>query len=526
MKIDSLDKSYKWFYWVIIMLVFTVLGVVIWSLNKGILFSDDAFYLFHNNPDNYIISVTNWHKVYKPFLLDNFIWDRYFITSLLAISAFFLGITASKYFQFSFPGWLIGLMCAGAQFILYAPVGFTPNYITINSVIFIALIIFFILHLQYNKRIYLYFSGFLFGVLPFVMITNSLYFLPLVLVLYMTGRDRFFQSLLIFSLGILSFFLLYFTIIERPQIFIEKFKEALDFMRFDEGHGIVGIINWHKGIIYHFLGGLLLLLYFLLTYGHQMNKYLKKGFITILILYAGYILYISLFNSYYIFYTTSFYLLSIWILSKIKISKVDPKIYLTLLFLITPYFAALGTDVNFFVRSAFYFPFLLLSIFALIYITGYYKIIKVLGILLFIVFINFMSLPFRGTWEGYKLVEQNKKFTTTSGTEIFLDQSRHDQLEELKPFLKNQENIIVSHYKLWGYVYLLDATPPFIYYRTNSYIKFYLDKNNIPGESLILLEKKDEPFEEGFLAEITRGEIKDFHKIDLKEFVIYSKKKL
>src|SRR5690606_26465779 len=78
---------------------FLVLFVMFWSVDKGMIFSDEAFYIFHHDPDLHKIRFSNWHVLYSPLIFANFIFTKYVLLGIMCFSAFLLGYNSSRYFK-------------------------------------------------------------------------------------------------------------------------------------------------------------------------------------------------------------------------------------------------------------------------------------------------------------------------------------------------------------------------------------------------------------------------------------------
>lgn len=503
-------------------ILFSVLTIIVWSINKGMIFSDEAYYLFRTLPDLKIIGNSYWHIIYSPFIFENFIITKLLLVIIIGVSAYFMGNVTAKYLELPISPVLVGIWCVIAQFILISPSGYSPNYMTINSIIFNLIIVFLSLFMTYKKRVYLIFLGFFFASLTFVMITNNILVFPLLAIIYLSDKGKFWINCLWIFLGIISLQLVYFIFLQGIREFYNGIIEAMEYMDHDKTHGPKGMIIWHYHFIRDFLiAVILLLIAFSKLYKIQIVKYILFG---ISVIYSIYLLYGGVTHKFAIFPTLIFYFIAGWLLVIYLKGKREYhiKFWFCILLLILPYFASFGTDVNLFIRSTVYFPFILIGSLYLGLsqnsLTSKFGITIFLSVF-FLATLTFFSYPFRSNWEGYKLVEQTEKFEG-NGYTIFLDKYRFNNLKEIYPHLNNERNVLTSYPRAWGYVFNSGATPPYLYYRPNEFTINYIKGNDIPLTELKLLEDKSNPFDDKFINKLLEGNF-TLRKIELSNYNIY-----
>lgn len=471
--------------------------------------------------------MTYWHILYYPFILDDYICTKYLLVFLTGSSAFLMGYAASSYFKFSLSPVLIGIWCLIAQFVLYSPTGITPNHTSINVIIFNIIIICLSFFLLYKKNIFLFMTGFFFACLTFVMITNNIFIIPLLLFLYLNDRKGFLKHVIWIGLGCLTLFSIYFIFLQSPKEFITGILKYLEALKHDKNHGSSGLLIWH----YKLLMELLIPLFIIVFASTKLSRipWVKFILMGVSLLFLIYNIYIGIISRYTVFHLLSFYFIAgIILFYTIKENNTSIKTIFAVLLIILPYFASFGTDVNFFIKAVFYFPFILVgSLYLGLQLGSNKGEILTLGFIITFTLatLTYFSYPFRTSWDGfYKLIEQDQAIEFKGGT-LYLDRERFQNLKEAYPYLKWQDNVLVSDPRLWGYVLLSDAKPPYQYFEFSEYTLNYIEENNLPRESLLLIEDRGRPFEREMLDKIF-GNKYILEKIELADFNVYKVEKI
>ncbi len=511
------------FSWVIsITILIAVLYQVFWSLNKGMNFSDEAFFALRTISGNTKGGITNWHILYSPFILNNYLHTKYLLVILMSISTFLMGYGASSYLKFSLSPVLIGMWCVIAQFALFSPAGISPSHTSINIIIFNCIVASLSFFLLYKKNIYLFVVGFFFACLTFVMITNNIFILPLLLFLFLNDKKLFWKQVIWIGLGGLTLFSIYFIFLQSPQEFISGILTAIKALNYDKDHGISGIIIWHKILLWNMFIPLIIIV--IASTKLSRLPWSKYTLLVVSLLFLIYTIYNGITNKHNVFPVLSFYFLAAFIFIYTLQNKITIKTFFAILLLILPYFASFGTDVNFFFRSAFYFPFILLGCLYLGIQLNSKRgnlLISTFMITIIIAIITFLSYPYRTSWDGkYKLTEQDQAFEF-KGSILYFDKARFESLNEAHPYLRGEDNVLVSHQDLWGYVLLLDAKPPYYHYKFSEYTLKYIEENEVPIKDLLLLEDKDKPFEDDIIQKLL-GDKFYLKKVELSHFNVYT----
>lgn len=505
-----------------IAILIAVICVVIWSLDKGMIFSDEAFFVFSTIPGVEVLGMTYWHILYSPFILDNYIYTKCLLVFLAGSSAYLMGYSAASYLKFSLSPVLIGIWCVITQFALFSPTGITPNHTTINLIIFNCLITSLSFFLLYKKNIFLLLVGVFFASLTFVMITNNIFIIPLLLFLFLNDKKGFWKQIIWAGLGCLTLFSIYFIFLQSPQEFISGILKAIEALNYDKNHGSSGLIIWHKKLLMEILIPLILI-------AIAYTKFSRVPWIRYTLIIGStffllYTIYNGITNKYTLFPLLSFYFIVGFIIIYTPRRNITIKTFFAILLIILPYFASFGTDVSFFIKAIFYFPFILVgSLYLGFQLDSKKGNLLIIGFLvtLTIATLTFFSYPFRLSWDGYyKLIEQDQAFEFKGGT-FFFDSERFHNLKEAYPYLHEQENVLVSDPRLWGYVLLSDARPPYQYFEFSEYTLKYIEENEIPKKSLLLLEDREKPFKDETIQKLV-GDKFIIKKVQLSHFNIYT----
>ena len=522
------NKSFRWSF---VSMTLILLVVVFWSLDKGIVMLDEAFYMLHFQEGAYPIATSNWLQLAKPFYDGNLIHLRLLIFLSILLSSFSMGFVMSSFFKFDWPPFFTGMLTVFFQFVLAMPVQYVPNNATINLILInLSLLFFFSAFLAKDRRVFqfgfLFLSGLCLGFVPFAMITN----LPLlglfgITIILIYQKNRFLTPFLFWILGLASSVSIYFLFLQDWNEFLIKFKEAVEFGSFMSSHGIKPLLKWHYQLFVQFAGiPLALAILNVIMANNPLKEYFSQQIIKILTGVLVLFLVVSeVFSPFGVFSTTLFYslLFSLLWIGKAHFLPWKQEYWVLVLLLLIPYAAALGTDVPFQIRSVTYFPITFLLLIILIkkieirYFNLYFFSLAI------VLFLNFLTYPMRDGWARHKLVEQTIEYELPHGQgKMKLDKDIIDALEFLKPHVSPNDKVIISSANQWGLVYLLGAQMPVLaFWRNEAYTLHFLKDKNINKTDLILLEGKYNPFSEKFKNEFFEG--KEMKTIKTGDFTLY-----
>ena len=184
--------------------------------------------------------------------------------------------------------------------------------------------------------------------------------------------------------------------------------------------------------------------------------------------------------------------------------------------------------MNFVLRGVAYISVVFVGLFFLLKYSGNFKYRLFFNILLLIVFANFLRYPFIAGWT-YQIQKDQVYPVRVLGIDqnILLDQKRYELLKKMKDIVPNGSEVVVSHHLCWGYVYLLDLKPPYLYFDfyPNLFID-YIKENPHELNQLTFIELEDIPFPREFfkqLMSITNEEVQ-IKKVVIGESNVISEK--
>lgn len=513
----------------------TILCVMIWSLDRGLGMLDEAFYLLHLKEGVTYFALSSWPEFFKEFPIKELVWFRFSILLLMVASSLALGISFCRYWKIELPGWVIASFVIVAQFVWASPVQYVPNNATLNQILIYSSLASFFWGVNADsnlrRRVWLFISGAFIGFIPLVMITNTpiIGLIILLLVILFPSRKSV-SPVLLFLLGILTSWLIFFAFFQRPEDFLASISEARYYLKFVESHGLRNIVKWNYNAVIHFIGMPLVLVLLLLAFHYELPKSRNSRLLLALVGLAvlSFLLIGDVFSPISIFTTSLIYVLAVAGVVVYWDRQGDFRNAAVLVFfLLVPYFAALGTDVAFEVRSSGYA--LPLALVILATQTGNSNLFDwMFKGLISLAFLVFLSYPFRTGWIGYRLLDQNAKVELPDGAgEIKLSSTIVDTYESLVPYLNKQQNVIVSDPKALGFVYLGNATPLYLYFRlSDSFLFEYAKSRNIPWEEMTFLEVKNKPFSVNVTERIAELLITGSHRVvPLEDHTLYIPKK-
>lgn len=483
----------------IIALIGTVLlGYITYTnLGKGIIFNDEAYYLsyFKNKGEALSFDRTNYFRIFKFLYTPDIHRFRINTTTTLIISNFILYFCVLKYFkvkQYIFFFSLIGI------FIAFHTWGITNlslqqyigNTVLVNIGVSLILISFLL-----KKQFITFFAGFVLAFVLFDGNSHVVVLIPISLFLWLaTEKKKRITSALYYIAGILLGILIYFTMMDTTENFIYQLKFLKEYLVFHKKqHSKRFMVLW---CVYLFLNAILpmIIAYFLLRKAKFSAK--SIGILDKIIAVTGIltvILYFFILDFGYIIQILFTHLLVVrfWLLKDEPIANK----YLITLLLVIPYGLTFGSQIWFHVRLHVYIVYYFLLT-LICFIKLYRNISWVAGYTVVLLWITIMfpsRLAERG-WKDFAFAEQTEK-VKVNGYDLYLDKGRKKDLEDLRPYLENQPNVIYSSNHLLGYLYILNATPPIYYYFTlKDYINFIIKKTGKTPDDYIYIESNDYPF--------------------------------
>lgn len=447
------------------------LFIVFWSLNKGLVFADESFYLLHLQQPNGVVSFSEW-----PFYAQLIFPTDLFQIRILVISFFLfsVGILSFSVYRFFENIKLLEIFTIGiiGMFSFYSPVQFVPNYVTFNIILITLSTGLFLLMLQADskKKKYLFgiLTGFTFGPLIFIMITNIPFFGLMGFVILTYSKKEKISQILSIAIGIGLSIMFFFLCVRSFNNYMNDLKMAIDYLATDQSHGNSSMLDWVLNVIIYALKSIVpsALLFFMSIYLFK-NKFFKYSLfvfallIMIIELRANFLDDIKNINS----PTQIYVILFTIILGTLFLKRYKLSIILVFAIFI-PFFASLGTDVSFVIRSTVYIGISTIFAFCVVKIKENRKLL--LPFYLFMSFVLFRFLvqfPNRLGWHEYKLAEQNIPLKSIGiNQNIKLDTLKIERLKKLKSIIPINSKIAVSNNTLWGNAFLLSLNPLYLSY--------------------------------------------------------------
>lgn len=468
------------------------MGYIVYSnMDKGFIFNDEAFYLFHYRDHGSLptIDSTNFYRIFKFLFTENIYHFRIITYALLNISTFLVYSFAAKYYKLKVNAFLIGFLGITMNFVSWGISNIVLHQYISNTILINFALTFIFIFLIYNKSLSLIISGFCLGILLFNGIPHTIVIIPIAGFLFLNFWKKDRKIIFYIIAGGIMGIIFYFTFIEDFSKFISQFEWIKYYKQFHtKQHPKRFFIFWILKVSgFIFLPALLLIGY---LYKFSKNKIQHTNYFLIAL---GVIFVISyLFHpSIYINYVLLALLLYRYFLEDISLEKKTMLIVLSLI----PLGLSFGSGAYFEVRGTLYnlYYYLALSIIILsVYRVRIYAALIVLFIYQYLVFPNLLK---EKGWKDFIFTEQTEK-VQVNGYDLYLDKERRKDLEELRPYLQNQKDVIYSSNHLMGYLYILNAKPPIYYYFTlKSYVKFVLDKEHKTPDNCIYFESNDYPFQ-------------------------------
>ncbi|MDQ0591909.1 MFS family permease [Chryseobacterium ginsenosidimutans] len=466
------------------------------NLDKGFIFNDEAYYLsyYRNKGESLSFDRTNFFRIFRFLYTPNIYHFRIISITALVLSNFLLCFTAFKYLNFknnilvlSLLGIFIGFQSWNINNLIIQQ--YIGNTILVNVGVSLLLI-----SLISKRQIILVLSGFVLSFVLFNGNSHSIVIIP-ILVFFILADPRKWKSNMIYFLpGYILGIIVYFTFLDTLDNFIYQFKFLKEYLGFHKKqHSKTFMVLW---CVYLFLNAILpsaiaVLLLWRSKFSDKSIKILDKilaaiGIITLVLFIFS--------VEYYIF---AFIVFTHLLAVRFWYSKTESKEnkYLIILILIIPYCLSFGSQTWFHLRLSAYQFYYFLLIF--ICISRLYKnIFWIAGYLsaITLMIISFPSILHVKGWKDFIFTEQTEK-VKINGYDLYLDKGRKKDIEDLRPYLQNQSNVIYSSNHLMGYLYILNASPPIYYYFTlKDYIKFIIKKVNKTPDDFIYIESNDYPF--------------------------------
>ncbi len=461
------------------------------NLDKGLIFNDEAFYLFHFREYKNILTVdaTNFFRIFQGFYTENIYHFRLITYFLLNFSTFILFFLTARYFKLKTNPLWIGALGVAFNFLTWNASNIVLHQYIGNTILINFSLFFLISTLQNKKNYLLIFSGFFLGILLFDGIPHASVVAPVVLFLLFNFWKNHKKNILIFFVGILLAIGFYFGFIQKFSNFVEQFEYLKIYQQFHtKQHPKSFYVFWMAKVL-----GFLFVPGFLSVF--IIHRFVKDKIKTLNIIIAVFavitLISVLIYPFIYLNYFLLFLLIYRYIISDKEIEK---KSFLVLLFCI-PFCLAFGSGAYFDTRGDAYFIYYILALVIVLnnlYPIKYYWVFT--AFFVFQIFLFPKQFKEKG-WKDFVFSEQTEP-VKINGYNLYLDKGRKKDIEDLRPYLQNQKKIIYSSNHLMGYLFILNAKPPIPYYfALKNYVEFIIEKKDEKPDDYIYLESNDYPFD-------------------------------
>lgn len=534
------------FNYTIYIITSIVFAIIFWSLDKGLGFSDEAYFLMHLK-DIRTVHFSNWQEIFKIFHLTS-VFDLRIITIFLSvISALTLSFGTIIYSRFLFKYEtkisfaIIFCLSLLGQHLLIMPTRFVPNYsnlsiFILNTTIGLAFILISLTDKKY-KYLLSFVIGALSGLIPFIYITNIPFIILIVSVIFIhydfSFQKLFLDFLIFFIAGLLFSALLFFNLFLSFSQFIQLTLEANQILAFDQSHGFREIFHWLITTFGYFNIQVLIpaLAIFLIISSRKINHNKAISLIGWIAIgnFIFYLTFINLFRNYLGIFSPTLFIVFYLILFFKRLNTLNTDIKSVSFFcllIIIPFLGPLGTNVDIEYSSSWYMSSVFIGIYLLM-ISDRWRVPIVFETMMVLAFISFLSYPVKIGWAGYKIIDQTEKITPLGyGEPIYLDKERIKSLEQLKKIVKPGSQVIISSPELWGYVFMLNYIPPYVYYEFNKEELNYILKNPSKRDQFYYFEDNNVKFPDKFIINSMVSRSNDIDTIRIDDITIYKYKNI
>lgn len=465
--------------------------IVYTNLDKGLIFNDEVFYLFLYKDHQSLPTVdsTNFYRIFHFLFTENIFKFRVITYGLLNISTFILYFFTSKYYQLKVHPFLLGFLGIGFNFLAWGMSNIVLHQYIGNTILINLSLALIFIYLIYKKLFPLIISGAFLGLVLFNGIPHTIVVVPIALfLLYNFWKKDKKPIIYIIGGGILGI-LFYFTCIESFSKFVAQFEWIRYYQKFHtKQHPKRFFVFWILKVLGFFIIPASALIGYLIKFSKnkiQHTNYILIALATLSVI--SYFVYPFIYINYILF---SLLIYRYFLEPEISREKKTMLIVLTLL----PFGLSFGSGAYFEVRGpaySIYYYLTLIIVILSIYNSKVYGIFTAFFLYQCFVFPNLLK---EKGWKDFMFTEQTEKIKI-NGYDLYVDKGRKKDIEDLRPYLENQKNVIYSSNHLMGYLYILNAKPPIYYYFTlKDYIKFIIEKEGKTPDDFIYIESNDYPF--------------------------------
>ena len=476
-----------------------------WKLDRGLIFSDEGWYvtLLRDNPAQSL--QTRFHKLFQ-FGLQNDIYGMRLVLYALLLAAIMLfgysvyTLQKSKGLNNSFLNCLSFVALGSLQ----AHSISTPNYINLNLLFGLLAISFCLFYVSSKKNYYVAISAF-FASFLFTTQVLGIVIIPLLYLVIIFSAEKKISVTISFVIGILLFFCVFFGLIESPKELIGSVvNQTQDVVSKQSGdYGIFFLVKWSITSLSYIIKFLIAALLF-----YQGAKWFKQKQISAKWMYLVYtVMFIAIIGYFNVFvnphcHASSFknfnqlgipYFLSFLFIVE-GWEKLNKESYLVLLLLLfTPFALCLGTNTEFLARYSTFLVFLLPVIFVF---SKPNNTLKVIALVYFAItlFVSIFSVN-KANWLGERPSDQNIPVKTIGiNQKLKLTERNIKQLEFCQQSIE-EGTICYSSTKTWGIVALLGLKPASYSWKLpQADVMSSTILEQIPIHKIVVISSEDEKF--------------------------------
>lgn len=494
-----------------------VLCFVCLSINRGIGFSDESWYLVLLR-DHVAKNASAW-PLFFSWLPNNLLVIRMITVGLLFTGSMLFGYGMYSYFKVQFKlsqKSIIPLMMFGfiGAFCFLPPICLVPCYYWFNHFIFSSGIGSALLCAKRGKVGigWAWLSGFFFGFLFFIMPSNT----PIILFVaaFIIFNPNPWHRLIGFGVGMACAILVYSLAIQSLAEFYLMIQQSLhDSPDFLGSHGITQMIVWIIKTVKFIITNIFIvaaLIYFLRRHIDEIS--VKRETLSIwvsLIVIVSFTI-IPYFEGlvwgvkYGIYPSEIISVLFIWFILETQNELISQDWSVLTLLFISPILASFGTNVPFSIRGTIYIGTFYGTaglLFVLSPFCARFRIYMCLAVVLLT--FGFVTTFFRPNWSTDMSLSKNiiplSEIGIQKRTRITPEMST--MISEAKKFIGFSNNVVVKGQQSWGFVYLLDLHP--LSYSAIPYESQILKAIEESGmRELVFIESSKDLFSESFWSEI------------------------
>jgi len=475
-----------------------------WALDKGLILSDDGWYLtlIRDNPKDPMS--TRFFKIFQ-FGVQNDFYKLRLICYVLQILSLFLFGYSIYYYKKSIGSKVSLLLSLGVVALgsLGIPAISTPNYINLNLVFGLLSVSFAIFWLSKRQSCFIILSSF-FTTCLFLAQPTSLILLPILFLFFVFQTENKWKDICLFIAGCIMFCIVYFFVETPEELYSSVMNVAGQTVeRGSENYGIVFLFVWSI-VAFLFIFKLCISGYAYLiirkfitkNIQNEYMRYILLGIVLgVIVVYVNY--FVGPYRNNIISLITinqlgiPFLLLFLMIFENIKKAK-KSEILLVLLLSAMPYILSFGTNVAFSIRYGGFLVFLMPIILVLFESSYGTKKIALLyySICLFLALFSFKKPNWAGDIPSKQIV---------SVKSIGIDQNIKLSPKRIKQLQFCQRNIdkdvpCFTFHTTWGIVALLDLKPLTYDFKVSPNVDWsgFIDKYMITHDKLSIIATCDD----------------------------------